>query len=40
MEVYDMDSYKQALQNPNVEPALVGKLIKEDGKYKIEYVKA
>ena len=40
MEVYDMDSYKQALQNPNIEPALVGKLIKENGKYKIEYVKA
>jgi len=40
MEVYDMDSYKQALQNPNVEPTLVGKLIKDDGKYKIEYVKA
>jgi hypothetical protein len=40
MEVYDMDSYKQAVQNPNMEPTLVGKLIKEDGKYKIEYVKA
>ena len=40
MEVYDMDSYKLALQNPNIEPALVGKLIKENGKYKIEYVNA
>ena len=40
MEVYDMDSYKQALQNPNIEPALVGRLIKEDGKYKIEYTNA
>ena len=40
MELYDMDSYQQALQNPNVEPYLLGKMIKENGKYKIEYVKS
>jgi len=39
MEIYDIFSYNQALQNPNIEPVLVGRLIKEDGKYKIEYTK-
>ena len=38
MEVYDMDSYKQALQNPNIEPTLIGKLVKEEGRYKIEHI--
>jgi hypothetical protein len=40
MELYDMNSYQQALQNPNTEPYLLGKMIKENGKYKIEYVKS
>ena len=35
MELYDYKTYNEALINPNVEPARVGKLSKVDGHYKI-----
>ena len=34
-EVYDYDSYQQALQHPGINPILLGKLDKKDGKYRI-----
>lgn len=34
-EVYDYDSYQQALQNPGIRPILLGRLEKKDGKYRI-----
>ena len=34
-EVYDYDSYQEALKNPGVKPILLGKLEKKDGKYRI-----
>jgi len=34
-EVYDYDSYQQALLNPGIRPILLGKLEKKDGKYRI-----
>jgi len=36
MELYDYTSYNNALINPNMEPKRVGKLVKVDGKFKIE----
>jgi|SaaInlV_150m_DNA_2_1039686.scaffolds.fasta_scaffold01461_6 hypothetical protein len=34
-ELYDYNQYNNALSNPNIEPARVGKLVKEDGRFKI-----
>uniref|UniRef100_A0A6C0E100 Helicase ATP-binding domain-containing protein n=1 Tax=viral metagenome TaxID=1070528 RepID=A0A6C0E100_9ZZZZ len=34
-EVYDYESYQQALQNPGIRPILLGRLEKKDGKYRI-----
>ena len=35
MELYDYKSYNDALNNPNIEPKRIGKLMKAEGKYKI-----
>ena len=35
MELYDYKTYNEALTNPNIEPARVGKLTKVDGQFKI-----
>jgi hypothetical protein len=35
MELYDYKSYNDALINPNIQPKREGKLIKEDGQFKI-----
>ena len=35
-ELYDYTSYNNALSNPNIEPIYKGKLIKENGQYKIQ----
>jgi hypothetical protein len=35
MELYDYESYNNALNNPNVEPKRIGKLVKEQGQFKI-----
>ena len=35
MELYDYNSYNDALINPNIEPKRKGKLIKENGQFKI-----
>lgn len=34
-ELYDYNQYNNALSNPNIEPARVGKLVEEDGRFKI-----
>jgi len=36
-EVYDLDSYKQSQRNTNIQPLKIGKLVKTDKGYKIEY---
>ena len=33
--VYDIESYKLALEHPGVNPIYIGKLVREDGKVKI-----
>jgi hypothetical protein len=33
-EVYDLDSYKQAIKTPGVNPVQIGRLEKSDGKFK------
>ena len=33
--LYDFDSYTIALKNPGAEPDYVGRLVKENGRYKL-----
>jgi len=33
--VYDLESYKMALEHPEVNPIYIGKLVREEGKVKI-----
>ena len=37
-DVYDYDSYKQAMKTAGVNPILIGKLEKKDGKYKMKWL--
>ena len=35
MELYNYDSYNRALENPGIEPEYIGRLVNENGRYKI-----